>query len=123
MRVFPGAKISDMRNLEYFALIVFFLIVGTVGHDPWKQDETYSFGIIYHFYTTHSWLVPVSAGEAFMEKPPLYYWTAVLFCKLLSGVLPLYDAARLTSVLYMLLTCFAVWRTSQILFQKYTERL
>ena len=109
-------------KLEWLGLIVLFLLAGTLGHDPWKQDETYSFGIIYHFFTTHSWLVPMNAGTAFMEKPPLYYWTAVVFCKLLGGLLPLHDAARLASTFYMFITCASVWAASQVLFEDSEER-
>src|ERR1700743_2948539 len=90
------------KNILFFCFICLFLVAGVIGHDPWKQDETYSFGIIYHFYKTHSWLVPENAGTPFMEKPPLYYWTAVMLCNLLGNVLPLHNAARLASVFYML---------------------
>jgi 4-amino-4-deoxy-L-arabinose transferase-like glycosyltransferase len=97
-------------------------MAGIIGHDPWKQDETYSFGIIYHFYTTHTWLVPTNAGMPFMEKPPLYYWTAVVFCKLFSGLLPLHDAARLASPFYMLITVLFMLKISQTLFKDYSQR-
>jgi hypothetical protein len=40
------------------------------------------------------WLVPTLAGEPFMDKPPLFYWTAALFAKLFSPLLPLHDGAR-----------------------------
>jgi len=110
-------------KLEWFLLIAVFLLSGVIGHDPWKQDETYSFGMIYHFYTTHTWLVPMNVGQQpFMEKPPLYYWSATLMCRLFDGVLPLHDAARLTSVLYMLVTIVFMWRLSQLLFEKHTNR-
>jgi 4-amino-4-deoxy-L-arabinose transferase-like glycosyltransferase len=110
------ASASPIKPIEWLLLAVIFLLAGTLGHDPWKQDETYSFGIIYHFYTTHSWLIPMNAGAPFMEKPPLYYWTAVLFCKLLGGTLPLHDAARLASVFYTMLACFCLWATAHALF-------
>ena len=47
------------------------------------------------------WIVPTLGGEPFMEKPPLYYLTAALFGKLFSFVLPLHDAARLTTGFFM----------------------
>jgi 4-amino-4-deoxy-L-arabinose transferase-like glycosyltransferase len=111
------------RWFEWLGLTALFLLAGSLGHDPWKQDETYSFGIIYHFYITHSWLVPTNAGAPFMEKPPLYYWTAAVFCRLLGGaLLPLHDAARLASVFYMAITCAAVWASSQVLFHAQEDR-
>ncbi|MEI6730403.1 MAG: glycosyltransferase family 39 protein, partial [Pseudomonadota bacterium] len=86
-------------------------------HDPWwKGGETYSFGIIYHFFLNHTWLIPTNAGVPFMEKPPLYYWTAVVFCKIFSGVLPLADAARLASVFYTLISMIFLYKTAKLLF-------
>jgi 4-amino-4-deoxy-L-arabinose transferase-like glycosyltransferase len=64
----------------------------------------------------------MNAGAPFMEKPPLYYWTAVLLCKLLGGLLPLHDAARLASVLYMLVTCISMRAASFVLFRDYEHR-
>ena len=95
--------------------ILIFLLAGVLGHDPWKQDETYSFGIIYHFLQNHEWLIPFNDGSPFMEKPPLYYWTAVIFCKIF-WFLPLHDAARLTSSFYMIIAIIFVWKTSEVLF-------
>ncbi|MEI7669897.1 MAG: hypothetical protein WCJ33_07435, partial [Pseudomonadota bacterium] len=95
--------------------IIIFILVGVLGHDPWKQDETYSFGIIYHFLTTNTWLVPYNAGIPFMEKPPLFYWTAVIFCKVFGGVLPLHDAARLASFFYMLVASFFICRITLLI--------
>ncbi len=108
---------ENLPNILWFVFIIVFLLAGITGHDPWKQDETYSFGIIYHFYTTHSWLVPVNAGVPFMEKPPLYYWTAVIFCKMIGNILPLPDATRLTSVFYMLVAVLFLWKSSQVIFK------
>lgn len=77
---------------------------GLVGHDPWKPDEAYSFGLIYHILRSGDWLVPAIAGEPYMDKPPLFYWTAALFAKLFSPWLALHDGARLASGFYSVLT-------------------
>lgn len=77
-----------------------YVLPGTLGHSPWKQDEAYSFGIIHHMLETGQMLVPTNAGQPFMEKPPLYYWTATFFAAALSRWLPVYDAARLASSFY-----------------------
>lgn len=76
---------------------------GLFGHDPWKPDEAYSFGLVYHILQTGDLVVPTLAGEPFMEKPPLFYLTAALFAKIFSGVLPLHDGARLASGFYIAL--------------------
>jgi len=112
---------NRIPSIEWISLIALFLLAGSIGHDPWKLHEPYVFGIIYHFFTTHSWVIPVNAGVPFMEKPPLYHWTAALFCHLLGGILPLHDAARMASVFYTVLTALFMWKTSQVLFATRSE--
>ena len=85
-------------------LCLVWLGTGLVGHDPWKPDEAYSFGLIYSMLQSGDWLVPMLAGEPYMDKPPLFYWTAALFAKLFSPLLPLHDGARLASGFYTALT-------------------
>ena len=74
---------------------------GLVGHDPWKQDEAYSFGIIYNMVRTGDLVVPTLAADPFMEKPPAYYITATGMVHLLDELLLPHDAARLTTALYL----------------------
>lgn len=97
-------------------LVALFLLAGVLGHGPWKQDEPYIFGVVYHYLKTRTWLVPVNAGLPFMEKPPLYYWTAVLCARIFGLFLPLYDAARLASVAYMGVVVAFMWKTGAALF-------
>jgi len=95
-------------------LAILYAIPGLIGHDPWKQDETYVFGIIYSMLKSGDWIVPMVAGEPFMEKPPLFYWTALLLAKLLSPPLPLHDAARLASGVFTLITLTCLWRSARL---------
>jgi hypothetical protein len=60
------------------------VLPGLFNHEPWKADEPYSFGMVYHILQTGDWVVPTVAGEPFMEKPPLYYVTAAFFARLFS---------------------------------------
>ncbi|KAF1030243.1 MAG: Undecaprenyl phosphate-alpha-4-amino-4-deoxy-L-arabinose arabinosyl transferase [Burkholderia plantarii] len=82
------------------ALALAYLLPGIIGHDPWKQDETYTFGIIQQMLDTGDLVVPSNAGQPFMEKPPLYDWTAATLAWLFGRYLSLHDAARLASVLF-----------------------
>ncbi len=82
-------------------LCALWTLLGLVGHDPWKPDDAYSFGLVYSILQGSDWVIPMLAGEPFMEKPPLYYLTAAALAKLFSGWLPLHDGARLASGLYM----------------------
>jgi 4-amino-4-deoxy-L-arabinose transferase-like glycosyltransferase len=92
------------------------IIPGLVGHDPWKPDEAYSFGLVLSFLEGRDWVVPMLAQEPFMEKPPIYYLTAVLTAKAFGMVLPIHDAARLATGLYMALTFIVVGLTGRELF-------
>ncbi len=85
-------------------LCLIWLTMGLVGHDPWKPDEATSFGLIYSMLQSGDNLIPTLAGEPYMDKPPLYYWTALLFAKLFRPLLPLHDGARLASGFYVALT-------------------
>ncbi|BET98257.1 ArnT family glycosyltransferase [Xenorhabdus taiwanensis] len=92
---------TDIKALLLFiAFTLLYLLPGVYGHTPWKQDENYSFGIIHTMYETGNWLVTMNAGQPFMEKPPLYYWTATSFIHLLSHWLPMHDAARTASLFF-----------------------
>lgn len=97
-------------------LCLVWLGTGLVGHDPWKPDEAYSFGLVYSMLQSGDWLIPTLAGEPFMDKPPLYYWTAALFAKLFSPVLSLHDGARLASGFYSMLTLLFVGLTGRKLY-------
>ncbi|MDE9430457.1 ArnT family glycosyltransferase [Xenorhabdus bovienii] len=95
---------TDIKALFLFvAFMLLYLLPGIYSHTPWKQDENYSFGVIQTMYETGNWLVPTNAGEPFMEKPPLYYWTATTFIHLLSQWLPMYDAARTATLFFSII--------------------
>jgi 4-amino-4-deoxy-L-arabinose transferase-like glycosyltransferase len=78
-------------------LAALFVCLGLIGHDPWKSDEAYSFGIVYSMLGSGDWVVPTLAGEAFVEKPPFVYILASITAWLTSGILSTHDGARLAS--------------------------
>lgn len=110
----PAAFTTGVAGLvAYLVLLAAYLLPGLVGHDPWKQDETYVFGIIQHILESGDWVVPTMAGEPFMEKPPLYYWTAAVLASLFSPVFALHDGARLATGLFMAITCVSLAWTGE----------
>src|ERR687896_502572 len=92
------------RHLLVVLLCLAWLLPGLVAHDPWKPDEAYTFGVVYEMIRGGSWVAPALAGEPFLKEPPLYYLTAAASALLFSPVLPLHDAARLATGLYVALT-------------------
>lgn len=103
----------------FLALLCFtWLATGLTGHDPWKPDEAYSFGLVYHILQSGDWLVPTLAGEPFLDKPPLFYMVAAAFAKLFSPLLPLHDGARLASGFFIGLTLIFAGFSGRELFGK-----
>ncbi|MBI4207189.1 MAG: glycosyltransferase family 39 protein [Betaproteobacteria bacterium] len=92
------------RHVLLAALCLAWILPGLIGHDPWKPDEAYTFGVVYEILQGGSWIIPTLAGEAFLHEPPLFHLTAAASAKLFSPLLPLHDAARLVTGLYMGLT-------------------
>ena len=104
----PAAQLARPATPYVAIFLCAYVLLGLVGHDPWKADEPYSFGLIHSILKSGDWVVPTLAGEPFMEKPPLYYLSAAAFAWLLSPPLALHDAARLASGLYVALTLWFV---------------
>jgi len=77
------------------------VVIGLIGHDPWKPDEAYTLGIVLDFLKHGDWVVPSLAGEPFVEKPPLFFLVAAGFAHAFGQVLPLHDAARLATAFFV----------------------
>ena len=107
-----------MRFSGYPLLMVLAMIIYLFPgfHDPWKPDETYSFGLVYHILQTGDWVVPTLAGEPFMEKPPLFFLVASVTARLFSPLLALPDAARLASSLFMVVSLVGVALTGRLIY-------
>ena len=92
------------RNLPMgwvIAIIAAYMLPGLVGHDPWKQDEAYVFGGILDMLKDGDWVVVKVGGVPFMEKPPLFHWVGALCAMLFTPYLPLHDAARMASGVFV----------------------
>jgi 4-amino-4-deoxy-L-arabinose transferase-like glycosyltransferase len=111
-----SATASAKLRATTIALLLCFLLPGLVGHDPWKQDEAYVFGMVLEILRGGDWVVPLLAGEPFMEKPPLYYLAAALTAKVASPLLALHDGARLASGLFTALALLFVGLTARRFF-------
>lgn len=99
--------------LVALVILCAWLLPGTLGHEPWKQDETYTFGIIQHMLDTGDLVVPTNAGQPFVEKPPIYDWVAAGLAWMFGRYLPLHDAARLASALFAGLTVYYTARVAR----------
>ena len=99
-----GAAQPPIAYAWVWVLAAAWILPGLIGHDPWKPDEAYTFGLVYSVLTGGDWIVPMLAHEPFMEKPPLFFLSAAGLASIFSPPLALHDAARLTTGLYMACT-------------------
>ena len=109
----PGSTPALARHGAWILCAVW-LLAGTVGHDPWKTDDALHLGVAFGM-AAGDWLVPRIAGDPWLVTPPLYHWLAAACGKLLGGVLPWHDAARLASVLFGAAFLAALSRTAFLL--------
>ena len=107
------------RALKQFGLVLLcgaWVLLGLVGHDPWKTEDATSFGIVYEMLQGSDLLTPNLAGEPFVDRPPLVYALAAVTGKLASGILAAHDAARLAAGLLLGLTLYLLALTGNELF-------
>ena len=79
--------------------------VGILGRGYWTPDEPREADIAWRMSWQADKAVPLLAGEAFCEKPPLTYWAAAAAIKLFGTSA---WAARLPNLLYALITALSV---------------
>ncbi len=107
-----------LRHSLLFTIVLcaLWIFPGLIGRDPWKPDEAYGFGLVYHILQTGDWVVPTLAGEPFMEKPPIFFLTAAFFAHIFQAWLPLHDGARMATAFYMALTFLVVGLSARELY-------
>ncbi|MEN9478902.1 MAG: hypothetical protein RLZZ298_297 [Pseudomonadota bacterium] len=89
-------------------MLAFYVLAGLFGRDPWKGEDAIHIGTAWHMLTYGDWLSPDLAGRAFHE-PPLYYWSAALTGKLFGWLLPMHEALRLASGVWVMLTLMGLY--------------
>ena len=90
------------------AMLAFYVLAGLFGRDPWKGEDAIHIGTAWHMLHFGDWLSPDLAGRPFHE-PPLYYWTAALTGKALGWLLPLHEAIRLASGIWVALALVGIY--------------
>src|ERR1700736_925896 len=79
--------------------------VGMFGRGFWTPDEPREADIAWRMSWQADKAVPLLAGEAFCEKPPLTYWLAAVPIRLFGAEA---WAARLPNLLYAMITALSV---------------
>ncbi|HEX3846069.1 MAG TPA: glycosyltransferase family 39 protein [Steroidobacteraceae bacterium] len=100
----PAHRLGSAPALLCLTLLAAWL-VGTCGRGFYTPDEPREADIAWRMSWQADKAVPVLAGEAFCEKPPLTYWLAALPIALLGAH---GWAARLPNVLYAVIAALSV---------------
>ncbi|MCB5186182.1 glycosyl transferase [Methylobacillus gramineus] len=105
----PRVRVGERAKTHLLILLCLaWIFLGLIGHEPWKPDEAQAISIVKAMSQGEHLLLPKAAGQASIEYPPLYYWSAAASAKLLSGWLPMHDAARLINSLWMSITLLMI---------------
>jgi len=115
----PRAKVGERAKTRLLiVLCAIWLCVGLIGHSPWKPFESQSISVIKTIIETGNWLTPMAVSHSALENPPLYYVVASVFATILSPILPMHDAARLSTGVWMLITLLMVGMTGREIWGK-----
>ncbi len=112
----PSGPYRAWKQLGLVVLCGAWVVLGLIGHDPWKTEDATAFGVAYEMMRGGDPLAPQLAGEPYIDHPPLIYAAAALTGTLLSGVLPAHDAARIAAGALLALTLLLLGATGRELF-------
>lgn len=96
-------------------MLAFYVLAGLFGRDPWKGEDAIHIGTAWHMLHFSDWLSPDLAGRPFHE-PPLYYWSAALTGTLFGHWLPMHEAMRLASGIWVTLTLMGLYYAGRELY-------
>ena len=110
----PRARIGErVKNRLLIILCAVWICIGLLGHQPWKPNESQTISVVKSMLNGGSLLAPIPVGDTVIDNPPLYYLSAAGMAKILSPVLPMHDAARLASGIWMAFTLILVGMTGR----------
>lgn len=98
----------------FVGLCLAWLLPGLIGHAPWKGPDSETFAQLLAARQQGDWLFPAGVGVQHMS--PLYLWCAQGLAVLLTPLLPLHDAARLTSGLFVGVSIWLIALTARSLY-------
>ena len=105
-------RFGPWKQFGLTVLCAVWVILGVIGHDPWKTQDALSFGVALDMIERGTGLAPRLADEPYLDNPPLPYWLAAGTAVALSPPLSLPDAARIASALVLALTMLLLGATA-----------
>jgi len=104
--LFPVTSEPVNSSLPWFWSVCFYAVAallcfGNLNHELFEPDETRYAEIPREMLAKGEWVIPLLADEAYLDKPPLFYWSVMVSYKLFGvGIWQ----ARLTCALFCFLT-------------------
>ena len=115
----PRARVGDSAKTQLLLLLcAIWILLGLIGHAPWKPLESTSISIVKSILEGGSLVAPLASGESLLESPPLYYLTAAASAKLLSPILSMHDGARLFNAIWLTMVLLMVGMTGRELWAR-----
>jgi 4-amino-4-deoxy-L-arabinose transferase-like glycosyltransferase len=114
----PSGRFRALKQSGLLLLCGAWIVLGLVGHDPWKTEDATAFGVAWGMLQNGDWLAPTIAGEPYVDRPPLVYAVAALFGKAFAPPLPTHDAARLAAAFFLALTLLVLSLTARELYNR-----
>ena len=112
----PSGPYRALKQAGLVLLCAAWIVLGLIGHDPWKPDDAVSFGVAYDMLLQGDWTLPHIAGVAQPDRPPLFYAFAAGTARALQPVLPLHDGARVAAGIWLALTLWLLALTGRELY-------
>ncbi|MEP6942949.1 MAG: glycosyltransferase family 39 protein [Betaproteobacteria bacterium] len=114
----PSGPYRSLKQAGLVLLCAAWIVLGLLGHDPWKPDDATSFGIAYDMLKHSDYVLPRLGGVALPERAPLFYALAAAAAGTLSPILSLHDAARIANAVCLGLALWLLALTGRELYGK-----
>lgn len=110
----PRARVGERAKTRLLIILcAIWLVTGLFSHEPWKPLESNAISTVKNVLDAHNFITPSPASESSISNPPLYYLSAAISAKVFGGILPLHDATRIATGIWMLFTLLLVGMTGR----------
>ena len=115
----PRARVGERAKTRLLIILcAIWLLMGLVGHQPWKPYESEAISTIKTLLDNSSFIAPTPASGNQLINPPLYYLSAAITAEVLGNHLTFHDGARIATGLWMLITLLMIGMTGRELWGK-----
>jgi len=105
----PRKNLGEKTKLHLFLILTtIWIFTGLIGHAPWIPAESQSISMIMDIIQNNSIIAPLAASQNSINNPPLYPYMGAVLGNLLTAVIPIHDAARLSNGLWIGLTLISI---------------